>query len=72
MHLIADTFSDPGVVKSDDAYTLAQVKFRFGLGTAALRSARRRGLPVRRMGRKSFILGRDLIEYLGKSATVIR
>jgi len=63
--------SDPGVVKSDAAYSLAEVKSRFHLGTAALRTARRRGLRVRRIGRRSFILGRDLIEYLDKCATVV-
>lgn len=62
---------DVGVLHADVAYSLAQVKSRFGLGTAALRTARRRGLLVRRVGRRSFVLGRDLITYLEQHATVV-
>lgn len=57
-------------IRADVAYDLAQVK-KFGLGTAALRTARRRGLVVRRIGRRSFVLGRDLLAYLEEHATVV-
>jgi hypothetical protein len=61
----------PGVeIRADVAYDLAQVK-KLGLGTAALRTARRRGLVVRRIGRRSFVLGRDLLAYLEAHATIV-
>jgi hypothetical protein len=57
-------------IRADAAYDLATVK-KLGLGTAALRTARRKGLIVRRIGRRSFVLGRDLLEYLDKHAAVV-
>lgn len=60
-----------GVVRADAAYDLAEVRRRLGLGPAALRSARRRGLAVRRIGRKSFVLGSDLLDYLRDHAEIV-
>ncbi len=60
-----------GVISADAAYSLEQVKFRLGLGTAALRTARRKGLVVRRIGRRSFVMGRDLLEFLDNCAKVV-
>lgn len=60
-----------GVVSANCAYSLEQVKARLGLGTAALRTARRRGLTVRRVGRRSFVLGKDLLTYLEEHATIV-
>lgn len=57
-------------IRSDAAYDLATVK-KLGLGTAALRTARRKGLTVRRIGRRSFVLGRDLLAYLDEHAAVV-
>lgn len=58
----------PGVVQSDCLYTLAEVQERLKLGQAAMRQARRAGLKVRTIGRRRFVLGRDLLEY-AESAT---
>lgn len=66
-----DGHKEPGVIRADAAYSLEQVKARLGLGTAALRTARRKGLAVRRIGRKSFVLGRDLLQYLDEHAVVV-
>ena len=60
-----------GVIKADEAYSLAYVKQWLSLGTAALRTARRRGLKVRRVGRKSFVLGKDLMIYLEECCEVV-
>lgn len=62
---------EPGVILADACYSLDQVKSRLGLGTAALRTARRNGLIVRRFGRKSFVLGTDLLDYIRDRAKVV-
>ena len=49
-------------------YTLDAINERLGIGKAALRKARREGLIVRRIGRKSFVLGEDLIAWVKRSA----
>ncbi len=58
-------------IRSDAIYDLAALKEK-GWGTQALRTARRRGLTVRRSGRKSWVFGRDLLAYLETHATVVR
>lgn len=68
---MADTLREPGVIRADCAYSLEQVKARLGLGTAAIRTARRKGLTVRRVGRKSFILGADILAYIQEHANIV-
>jgi hypothetical protein len=68
---MADTLREPGVIRADCAYDLQQVKARLGLGTAAIRTARRKGLTVRRVGRKSFILGADILAYIQDHANIV-
>ena len=53
-----------GVIRSGELYTLAAAKARLGIKDAALRSARRSGLPVLRYGGRAFIRGDDLIAFL--------
>ena len=61
---------DQGVqIHSDRAYDLSALK-SLGLGTAAIREARRDGLPVHRLGRRSFVIGSELIDHL-KAAPVV-
>jgi hypothetical protein len=68
---MATANDSPGIeIRSDAVYDLPALK-QMGWGTAALRTARRRGLIVRRSGRKSWIFGRDLLAYLEKTATVV-
>ena len=52
-----------GTIRTDECYTLPEVKRRLGLGTTAMRTARRNGLIVRYIGRKGFVTGKDLLEY---------
>ena len=57
-----------GCIRSDAAYTLEAIRKELGLGQAAMRSARRNGLKVRRLGRRAFVLGADMISYLERVA----
>jgi len=52
-----------GEIHADGMYTLAEIRARLGLGTYALREARRHGLPVRKIGRRSYVLGKDILNY---------
>ena len=52
-----------GEISSDGMYTLAEIRARLGLGTYALREARRHGLPVRKIGRRSYVLGKDILDF---------
>jgi hypothetical protein len=54
----------PGLVSADCLYTLAEVQERLKLGQAAMRQARRAGLRVRKIGRRRYVLGRDLLAYV--------
>lgn len=53
-----------GFVSASEIYTAAELQKRLGLGRDALRAARRRGLPVKRLGKISLIAGKDLIEFV--------
>ena len=46
------------------AYPLSEFRRITKLGTAALRTARKNGLKVRRVGGRGFILGDDFVEFL--------
>lgn len=62
--MVTAVAADQGVeIRPDVAYDLQALKAR-GLGTAAVRAARRSGLKVRRCGRRSFVLGSDLIDHI--------
>lgn len=62
----AQNRASDGHIVADALYTLAEIESRLGLGVAAMRQARRKGLVVRRIGKRGFVLGRDLIEYVAK------
>jgi hypothetical protein len=57
-----------GRITADSVYTLAEIQQRLGLGVHAIRMARRAGLPERYIGRRGFVLGKDLIAYIESSA----
>jgi hypothetical protein len=52
-----------GEVFANAIYTLDELDARLGLGKAALRRARRKGLIVKRIGRRAYIRGADLIDW---------
>lgn len=64
----AETGTPVGVIRADEAYTLEEFKRRVGFQNAALRRARRAGLRLLREGKRKYVLGRDWIDYLLKSA----
>lgn len=53
-----------GVIDANSIYTVAALKDRLDVGDAWLREARRRGLRVRYSGRRAFVIGADLADYL--------
>ena len=54
----------PGEVHPEVLYRADELKGRMGWSDSALRAARRRGLIVRREGKRAYILGEDVIAYL--------
>ena len=54
----------PGEISADSIYTLDEIELRLGLGQAAMRTARRAGLKVRKIGRRRYVLGKDLLAYV--------
>jgi hypothetical protein len=58
-------------IRADESYPVADFMRINRFGVKTLRSARRNGLRVCRVGRNSYVLGSDWLEYLAKkSATV--
>jgi hypothetical protein len=58
----------PGHVTADALYTLDEIQQRLKLGQHAMRQARRAGLKVRRIGRRAFVLGRDVMAFVDSAA----
>lgn len=54
----------PGEVHPGVLYRADELKGRMGWSDSALRAARRRGLVVRREGKRVYILGEDVISYI--------
>jgi len=61
--MISPTAKSHGEIRADAMYTLDELKRRSQLGTAALRTARRNGLPVLRIGRRSYVSGGSFIQW---------
>lgn len=59
------------VIDSAKVYSIRSLREQLGLGAAAVRSMRRKGLPVRRVGRASYVYGSDLISYIVESCPVV-
>lgn len=53
-----------GAVVPDALYTLAELKLRVGWRDAAFRAAVRAGLKIYRSGKRIYVLGTDLIEFV--------
>lgn len=54
----------PGVIEPQALYTLAELQARLRVGSCGLRSMRRAGLRVYRVGGRGFVLGRDVIDFI--------
>ena len=59
----ADT---PGAVVPDAIYRLDEIKSRMGWRDAAFRAAVRAGLKTHRSGKRLYVLGSDLIDFVTK------
>jgi hypothetical protein len=53
-----------GVIRSDEAYTLEEVKLRLNLTDSAWWSLISRGLPHKQIGKRKMVLGEDILKYL--------
>ncbi|QDS99048.1 hypothetical protein [Adhaeretor mobilis] len=53
-----------GLLDANCAYTLDEFQARLSLGRHAWRTARRKGLKVRRVGGRGYVLGADALEWL--------
>jgi hypothetical protein len=53
----------PGVIRSDEAYTTQELRRRMGIGDYVWRKLRKE-LRIVEFGRKQFVLGRDVLQYL--------
>jgi len=58
-----------GVIEPEKLYHIEAAKRETGWGARSLREARRKGLPVLYLGRRAFVLGRDIIEHIQKHGT---
>ncbi len=54
----------PGAIVRDAMYSLPEIKSRLGISDSGLREARRKGLPVHRLGKRGFVSGSDLIDFV--------
>jgi len=57
-----------GTIRADEAYTLVEFSRRTGLKDWAIRSARKHGLRVTKIGNRSFVKGGDFIDYIDRAA----
>ena len=58
------TSQTPGLIEPETLYELNEAMARTGWGKTSFRSARRQGLPVKYLGRKAYVLGSDLIDFI--------
>ncbi|MBA2117072.1 helix-turn-helix domain-containing protein [Bremerella alba] len=58
-----------GVISRQELYTTRQLKARLGISDASIREMKREGLPVIRLGKRAFISGNQIIEFLERRAS---
>ncbi len=58
----------PGVIRADEAYTVAEFRRRTGLGDFAFRAARAAGLRVIAFNKKRYVRGQDWLAFLAEQA----
>jgi hypothetical protein len=59
----------PGAIVSDALYRLDEAAARLGWGGHALRAARRRGLKIHRCGKRGYVAGRELLDFITKGGS---
>lgn len=60
------TLGVPGAIIPDAIYRLDEVKARMGWRDAAFRAAVRAGLKIYRSGKRTYVLGTDLVAFVTK------
>ena len=58
------TATKPATIEPDVLYRLDAAKQVTGWGVHGMRQARRRGLPVKYLGRFAYVKGADLIDHI--------
>lgn len=53
-----------GAIEAETVYPLSVFSRLVGLDENAMRQARRRGLKVRRVGRRGYVVGRDWLDFV--------
>lgn len=61
-------YAAPGAILSDALYTLDEAASRLGWGGHAFRAARQRGLRIHRCGKRGYVTGKELIEFITTTA----
>lgn len=64
--MTAQGIDDAGKIRADELYTLPELKRRLSLGDYAMRQARRAGLKVRTIGRRRYVMGADVLQWLSE------
>ena len=59
----------PGAIVSNAIYRADEAKARMGWKDAAFRAACRRGLKVHRVGKRAYVTGADLAEFITKGGS---
>ena len=59
-----------GIIESGKLYSIGALKEHY-IGTWALRSMRRNGLPIRRVGSRSWVSGSDLIQFIEQKGKLV-
>lgn len=54
----------PGAIVPDALYTLGEASARLEWGEEEIRAARRRGLKIHRSGKRNYVLGSDLLQFI--------
>ena len=54
----------PGLIGASDLYTVGEIKRRLGISSWSMWRARRNGLKVYKIDRRSYVLGKDYIHYV--------
>jgi hypothetical protein len=57
----------PGAIVPDAIYRLDELKARMGWRDAAFRAAVRAGLTIYRSGKRTYVLGADLVAFVTKA-----
>jgi len=69
---MATTVTTEPVIRADECYPLPVFKRLSGMGTAALREARRKGLFVRKVGLRSYVLGKDFLDFVERHGKPVK